>query len=392
MDLGRLLIHLELYNDAIRVLNPVRSQPGAPAEAFGLLATALSSMGEMGHGYQVLLEGRRRSWQEPSGNSLLGDHLTRWGHFELATTYLDSANIDRPEHGMPAYVVDDLLARWTIHALQRDWVEAEQLSIKMLPLDDPRAKGAGTLRLALGSLFQGRSQLAGALAEEAALRFAQQDVDAGEALGTAVQVRFERNDATGALDLVRRVRRARAELSDPRVSFWEAVALGRLGRWTEADGVRRRLAQGLAGMPGPVGQRTLHHLDGEFSLLRGDARGGLSSLVQAAELLPPRGFCGDHVPIWHALARANLMAGKTEQATTWLQRIARCPRRLCGPSRDRNVVGSAPRPVAGRSGGRLPASRLWGDDLARRAGRGAGISRLEADTRLHPPKPTPVDD
>ncbi len=372
MDLGRLLIELEQSDEAADVLSPLLRTPGTPAEAFGLLATALSSLGEMSRGYQALLECRRRSWQEPRGNSLLGEHLTRWGYFELATMSFSDAEGERPGLGMPPLILDDFLSGWSIHALQGEWHQAQQLASQMLPLDDPRAKGAGTLRMALGYLFEGRSRLAGTLAEEAAVRFVQQDVDASEALGTAVQVRFERNDATGALDLVRSVRPAEPDLSDRRIAFWEAVVLGHLRRWTEADSVRKRLAQDLSGMPGPVGRRLLHHLDGELLILRGDASGALSSLSKAAELLPARGFCGDHVLVWYALARANLAAGRTEQAKTWLQRIAGASHeRLCWPipyARSLALLGRMGA-AAGRQDEAAEAYgrflRLWGDaDLA----------------------------
>jgi tetratricopeptide (TPR) repeat protein len=116
----------------------------------------------------------------------------------------------------------------------------------------------------------------------------------------------------------------------------------------------------------------LHHLDGELSLLRGDAGAALSSLAEAASLLPARGFCGDHVPIWYALARANLAAGRPEQAVTWLQRIAGASHeRLCWPipyARSLALLGRIGS-AAGRQDEAAEAYarflRLWGDgDLA----------------------------
>jgi tetratricopeptide (TPR) repeat protein len=332
MDLGRLLIDLELFGDAVSVLNPLRYRPGTPAEAFGWLATAMSSLGEMGRGYQVLLEGRRRSWQEPTGNSLLGEHLTRWGFFGLATTYFNDARDERSRQGMAPLTVDELLARWSMHALQRDWVECQKLATTLTTLDDPRAKGLGNSRLALGYLAAGRSRTAGVLAEDAAREFAEERVDTAEALSTAVQVRIEANDDAGALRIIEGLRPSAVGALRERAAFWEAFALARLGRWAQAEAVRDRLERDLTGLPGPTGRRLLLHLDGELAILRGDAMSAVASLSKAVELLPARGFCGDHLPLWYALGRAHLAARADDLARPWLEGITTASyERLCWP-------------------------------------------------------------
>jgi hypothetical protein len=96
---------------------------------------------------------------------------------------------------------------------------------------------------------------------------------------------------------------------DRRAAFWEALALARLGRWSEADRRRSRLAEDASDTPGPTRQRVLRCLDGVLSLLRGDSRGAVAALSEAATLLPARGFCGEHVPIWCGLARAHMASG-----------------------------------------------------------------------------------
>ena len=112
----------------------------------------------------------------------------------------------------------------------------------------------------------------------------------------------------------------------------EAIALARAGRPTEADAARRRLAASADSFPGPVARRALHQLDGELALLRSDAPAAIRSFSQAERLLSARGFCGDHVPIWYGLARAQLLAADAQRAEPWFARIAGASfERLCWP-------------------------------------------------------------
>jgi tetratricopeptide (TPR) repeat protein len=262
----------------------------------------------------------------------MADHLTAWGELGQAEEKLDETRQSRSHRGMAPVTIEDLIRRWRIHALENDWVQARQHAFDMMHLDDPRAAGMGTLHLARGYLFEGRSHVAGALAEEAAFRFAQNHQDAADAISTAVEVRLGRDDAVGALELIREARAGGASPLDRRVAFWEPIALARIGRWAEADRARNRLGERLHQIPGPSGQRLARRLDGELSLQRGAARQAVSSLTEAARLLPPRGFCGDHVPIWYALARAHLTSGDAGQAEAWLEKAAGASwERLCWP-------------------------------------------------------------
>jgi predicted Zn-dependent protease len=146
----------------------------------------------------------------------------------------------------------------------------------------------------------------------------------------AVEIRLDEGDAAGALRVIHGARAASA--SDPRVALLETIALQRAGRLSEVHATRKRLAEHLSQIPGPTGRRPLHQLDGEVALMRGDTSAALRSLSEAERLLPARGFCGDHVPVWYALARAHLAANDPQQAEVWLQRIAGASdERLCWP-------------------------------------------------------------
>jgi tetratricopeptide (TPR) repeat protein len=348
--LGRLLVSLELLDEAVRVLSPLLSTPGAPAEAFGLLAHALAASGEVSRGYQAVLEYRRRATDEPTGYSLMAEPLTAWGDLERAAQNLDLARQSRQRHGQAVVTFEDLVGRWRIHALRGDWAHADRVAAEMMSLDDPRAAGLATLHLARRYLFEGRSRLAGVLAEEAAFRFVQSGGEGAEAIATAVEVRLARDDAPGALELIREASAGGRRPLDRRVAFWEPIALARAGRWAEAERARQRLVERLDRIPGPSGRRLASRLEGELSLHRGDAPRAVSSLSEAARLLPPGGFCGDHVPTWYASARAHLAAVTLDERTR-------------GSRRSPMPVGSGsagPRPTPARSrcsdaaGGRRP--------------------------------------
>ncbi len=337
VDLGRVLTALERYNETIAVLSPLLNAPGSPPEGFGLLAEAQSAHEGLARGYLTALESQRRSRLEPAGQGYFADQLIRWGQLDkamfLVCAHAALANCtenQREARGMARVTLDDLLRQWRIRTLRGEWRSAEQLAYRMIGLDDPRAYGIGSLYGAMGHLFQGRSRLAGALAEEAAFRLAQQQLDSAPAIRMAAEIRLERGDPKGALDLIRALRPPRT--TDPRVDVLEALALVRVGRSGEADATRRKLAESLPRMPGPIARRALHQLDGEFALLRQDASAAVRSFSQAERLLSPRGFCGDHVPIWYGLGRAHLAAGDQTHAETWFKRVVDVSfERLCWP-------------------------------------------------------------
>ncbi len=328
LDLARTLVALEFFDEAEAVLGPLLRRPGTPAEAFGLSAASASSRGDLAHGYQVLLEYQRRSWREPRGVSLLAEHLLRWQDLGAASLALENAEKDREQRGESRFTLDDLARGWRIHALKGEWRQAEQLAYRMTGLDDPRAAGTGYLYVATGNLFQGRSRLADAFAEEAAFRLSQQHLDPTPAFRLAAEVKLDRGDAQGALDLLG----AGTGTTDPTLARLETMALARLGRGAEAEAVRRRLAASLAQVPGPRAKRTLLQLDGELALLRKQTFAAVQAFSQAERMLSPRGFCGDHVPIWYGLARAHLATNNRQQAEAWFRRVADASfERLCWP-------------------------------------------------------------
>ena len=284
---------------------------------------------------------------------------------------LENAEKERVQRSEANITLDDLVRAWRVRALQNDSNAAEEQAFRMIHVDDPRADGVGALYLASGYLFQGRSRLASALAEEAAFRLAQQHLSPAPAVRMAVEIRLDEGDAVGALRVIHGALAAGA--SDPRVALLETIALQRAGRVSEAYATRKRLAEQISQIPGPTGTRLLHQLDGELALMHGDTSAAPSrSLSEAERLLPARGFCGDHVPVWYALARAHLAADDSQQAEVWLQRIAGASdERLCWPIpyarslslRGRIAAANHRNDQAGQSFEQFLA--LWGDgDLA----------------------------
>ena len=66
--------------------------------------------------------------------------------------------------------------------------------------------------------------------------------------------------------------------------------------------------------------------------VRGDTAGAVRALTEAAQLLPAGGFCGDHVPVWHDLARAQQQAGYAAEAVRTLRRVVSASsERACWP-------------------------------------------------------------
>jgi tetratricopeptide (TPR) repeat protein len=101
-----------------------------------------------------------------------------------------------------------------------------------------------------------------------------------------------------------------------------------LGRPAAADALAAALKQRAAATPNAVEERQVLHLEGRLSLARGQAGSAVAALRKAAALLPPRGVeihryvQPDHVPVWYDLARAELAAGRIEEARRWLEKVA----------------------------------------------------------------------
>ncbi len=76
-----------------------------------------------------------------------------------------------------------------------------------------------------------------------------------------------------------------------------------------------------------VEERQLHHLRGMLALARGDVEAAAEDLQRAAILLPPKGIeihwhaLPDHVPVWYALGRAELAAGRLDTARGWFEKV-----------------------------------------------------------------------
>jgi hypothetical protein len=92
----------------------------------------------------------------------------------------------------------------------------------------------------------------------------------------------------------------------------------------------------------------------------------VTAFSSAERLLPPRGFCGDHVPVWYGLGRAYRAARDVARAESWLNRVAEASyERLCWPipyarsfdELGRIRAGSDRRPEAGASFARF--LELW---------------------------------
>jgi tetratricopeptide (TPR) repeat protein len=367
VDLARILVALELFDDAKKVLEPLRWQPGVPPEAYGLLAESLSARGELDRGYLALRAYLRRSWREPRAGSLLAQHLARWGNLERAALELENARQDRRRRYWTENTIEDLVTGWTIHALQSEWKEADRLARAMATVDDPRADGVSLLSLAMSSLSRGRSRFARALAEESASRLALQRLDPAPAIRLAIEIQLERGNLGEALTCA--AGHEAMSCRDPQLTRLRAFALARAGRAIDAQSLRKELVDSIPSWPGPTARRALHQLDGELALLRRDASAAVAAFSRAERLLPARGFCGDHAPIWYGLGRAYRAANDTGQAETWFRRVAESPfERLCWPiayARSLAALGriqaeSGRNTEAGSSFERFLA--VWGDE------------------------------
>jgi tetratricopeptide (TPR) repeat protein len=110
--------------------------------------------------------------------------------------------------------------------------------------------------------------------------------------------------------------------------YLAALAQQELGNAGAADALLAELKRRAAANPNAVEERQVLHLAGRLALARGQAGNAAASLRKAASLLPAGGLeihwhlQPDHVPVWEDLGRAELAAGRPEQARRWFEKVA----------------------------------------------------------------------
>ena len=298
--MARRLFMLERLDEAIEHWEWMRERKHPGAMMYGSLASAYTEQGQLGKADEVSREYIERFPDRSAGYQMAGKTLTRWGRLDEALEMFDKQEALSPGS------LEPYDGRFRIHILREAWGDAEDAAGKMGTSSNPTWKTRSQRLLARIELFHGRTN--------AAL----------ESFGSNGQahVLLAKGEAAPALEKARKIQvEDRGQESEWEGIFLESLALGRLGRKDEAERAAAKLLERTAQIPTEKEKRRHHHLLGELALLRGDTATAIRELEQAQSMLLPRGFPGEQVPIWFALASAYLSAGERDKALSWFERV-----------------------------------------------------------------------
>ncbi|HLC41224.1 MAG TPA: tetratricopeptide repeat protein [Methylomirabilota bacterium] len=241
-------LFMERYDESIANYKELTDRSWGFFGTYDGLAWAYFAKGDLESGERVILEYLERNPESGVGHRFFGDHLVRAGRLDEALAAYDKTNSLDPGAGLIAN------GRWQVHVLREEWEQAEMEARKLAGTDDAYWEWLGTMHLATGELYRGRSQDALSFFRRAVEAYPELDPGRTGAWIASAGLWLESGDAAGALE---DAQRAEQDGGTTVGRYWavllSALALARLDRWEEAD----RAAEEIRGFDGNDSQRAL---------------------------------------------------------------------------------------------------------------------------------------
>ena len=322
-NLARRYAFLERYDEALREFETLIAAGTEYRGSYVDAANVYGALGRFETGYEVLSDFATRNADDWFARLALSWHLTEWGRLEEAAETLEQL---ADQHAAEPFVH---YARWRTETLREDWSAAESEIEQLAALDDSFARWRSAISRARHLLYQGRSAAALDPLAKATRVAAEPDGLTALAHGWAAEILLQRGEPENALAEAARARAlGREEWPELYGFFLSALAEQDLGRAEAADNLVALLRERWRKRPNKVEERQLALLEGLLALARGEAETAVAALSRAEALLPPRGvefhwhIYPQHVPVWFALGRAELAAGRPGRAVRWFERVA----------------------------------------------------------------------
>ena len=291
------------------------------APHYYLLAQGYGELGQFDKSRQILENYIRQYSEKWFGWVGLGWHLAHWGYFEESRAAFVKADELRPG----ALFIQN--GRWRLEILAENWDASAEEAEAMTTSSNEYGRWRGYVSLARTRLYEGHGQEAIEL-----FRRAIDVYDEPEAF-TAItncwigEVYLARGELENALEEARICTKDGVHQWPERQGFFLSAFLEqKLGR-EEAAKKRQATLESLREEPLDIERRQHLFLDGLLALERNETAGALAKLHDAETYLHPHGVpahwqaLSDHVPLWNALAEAELRAGNDEAAVAYLEKI-----------------------------------------------------------------------
>ena len=315
--MARRLSMLERLDEAIEHWEWMRERKHPGAMMYYALALAYSLRGDSTTGQEISREYIERFPDRSAGYEMLGQNLSRWGRLD------EALEMFQKQEDLSLGHLEPYENRFEVFALREAWHDAEAAARKMETSSDQTWKWQSRRRIATIRLFHGKTDEALEFLKQAVLAYEEPSYNTAQTRNEKAYVLLAKDEAVRALEEARKAQiEGEGQSSEWEGIFLESLSLGRLGRMDEAEKTADKLLERTAAIPTEKEKRRHHHLLGELALIQGDTALAVHELETAQSMLLPRGFPGQHVPIWFSLASAYLKAGKEEKAMEWFERVA----------------------------------------------------------------------
>ncbi|MCP3963259.1 MAG: protein kinase [bacterium] len=321
-NLARRYAFLERYEEAIvefdRLISDGTDFRGTYVDA----ANVHAALGEFETGYRIVSDFSRRYPNDWIARLGIGWHLTEWGRLDEADAALRRTAELRPRESFIHY------GRWRLEVLRENWQQADAQAALLTESADTFARWRGASSMARNLLYRGNSAEALSQLDEAIRAPSEPDAFSALARCWKADLLLQIGEPERALVEARKAQQEGWEQwPELEGMFLAALAEQELGRPATADRLALLLEQRWQDHPNKVEERQLALLKGLLALALGDTRAAIEALTHAEQLLPPRGVefhwhvYPRHVPIWYALGRAELEAGRLDRAEQWFRKV-----------------------------------------------------------------------
>ncbi len=288
-------------------------------------ANTRAALGQFEIGYGIVsryADAHSGEWFAHQG---LGWFLTEWGKLDEAEESFDASEAHRQGDWSTPY------ARWRVEALRENWPEAQFYAQQLVATNEPLARWRGAVSFSRIAVYRGQAREALRFLDEAVASYPEPNGYTALARCWKAELLLEIGDPDSALAESRLAREEGIDEWPERQALGSAAlahqALGEVSEANARIAELRRLWR-ETGPSNRVEERHMDYVEGRLELARGNFDSALEHLRGAATLLPPKGVefhwhvYPNHVPVWTALAEAELAAGNTDVAISWFERAA----------------------------------------------------------------------
>jgi tetratricopeptide (TPR) repeat protein len=330
-NLGVTFDDLERYEEAVKLYEGLLSRPGSQFTfTFKNLAIADQKLGKSEEARRVLEDLLRRQPYSAAAYRNFGEFLNSSGKPDEALAAF--AKADAIDGGDP----ESTHGRWTSAILKGNLADAEEAARTDQNASDFFTRWVGNNEGAFTEMYRGHAEAALTLFDKDAVAPPTGGSDQASRAASFMSAWLLRlgRPAQALTQARRALRDARTSVAGWESSYYEILALSRLGQEAAAASALKALTARAEALPSDREKRQVHWLLGVMALDHHQTETAIAELSKAESMLPPRGVPPPpppHAVIWFDLGSAYLAAGDDANAAIRFQRVVDSTERVRSP-------------------------------------------------------------